>query len=98
MRRFISAIISRYPRSNKLVRLTLAAGVAAGVSVLVITPTLPTEAKGTEYEHHDVNISLKSEFSLFLTSDQIEMDLQERQQRGKPWNSYHSSLEFPQMI
>lgn len=40
----------------------------------------------------------KKELALFLSSQQIECDLEERTQRGKPWNSYHKSGYFPEVI
>ena len=39
-----------------------------------------------------------SRFAVVLRPDQIETDLEERTQRAKPWNSYHSSQDIPQCI
>ena len=33
-----------------------------------------------------------------LRSDQIELNLEERKSRGKPWSSYHTIDRFPDII
>lgn len=33
-----------------------------------------------------------------LSSDDIELDEEERKQRGKPWNSYHKVDSYPRVI
>jgi hypothetical protein len=41
---------------------------------------------------------LEKELHAFLNDDQIETDVEERKQRGKPWNSYHRISTYPDMI
>lgn len=99
MRRLIGSI---RPRSSKLAFCLVGAGIA-GASVLVFNAAFPTEAKENSEKKHEIDLCgvdsvLKAEFAQFLLNDQMEVDIQERKQRGKPWNSYHSSKEFPQMI
>ena len=39
-----------------------------------------------------------SRFIAVLKDDQIESDIEERRQRAKPWNSYHTSKDIPLCI
>lgn len=41
---------------------------------------------------------LVSELRQLLKDEQIELDLEERKQRGKPWNSYHKVDNYPHLI
>jgi hypothetical protein len=41
---------------------------------------------------------LKKELLAFLSPDQVNMNHDDCEQRGKPWNSYHKSSHFPKTI
>lgn len=47
---------------------------------------------------NDIYDKLKLQLLDFLLPSQIEMNLEELKQRGKPWNSYHRCEQHPQMI
>jgi len=47
---------------------------------------------------YDIYDKLKLRLLEFLLPSQIEMNLEELKQRGKPWNSYHRCERHPQMI
>lgn len=47
---------------------------------------------------YDIYDKLKIRLLEFLLPSQIEMNLEELKQRGKPWNSYHRCEKYPQMI
>lgn len=49
-------------------------------------------------EPNNIYDQLKLRLLEFLTPSQIEMNLEELKQRGKPWNSYHRCDQHPQMI
>jgi D-lactate dehydrogenase (cytochrome) len=72
----------------------------AGVGILTAAVLQPAEAKAVEIKKPNLSYSseFKRELSMFLLPEQIELDTEERKQRGKPWNSYHKSNYYPEMI
>lgn len=106
MRRFgrsisLSLAHARYARS-KPVQL-LAAGIVVLSTGLAVNLANPTVAEAVE-NRVDRNVnridyaSLKLELQQFLAPHQIDDHIDERVQRGKPWNSYHKSEYFPELI
>eukprot|EP01032_Pedospumella_encystans_P022359 gene22359-25332_t len=106
MRRFgrsisLSLAHARYGRS-KPVQL-LAAGAFALSMGFALNLTNPTAAEAVdERVVSKVNkidyASLKLELLQFLAPHQIDDHIDERIQRGKPWNSYHKSQYIPELI
>jgi len=106
MRRFgrslsLSLAHAKYGRS-KPVRLLAAGAVVLSMSFAVNLAN-PTVAEAVD-ERVDLKAnkidyaSLKLELQQFLAPHQIDDHIDERIQRGKPWNSYHKSQYFPELI
>lgn len=106
MRRFgrslsLSLSHARYGRS-KPVQLLAAGAVVLSMSFAVNLAN-PTVAEAVD-ERVDLKASkidyasLKRELRQFLAPHQIDDHIDERIQRGKPWNSYHKSQYFPELI
>lgn len=75
------------------------AGVVLVVSVGATVAMNPTQAAQLPASSPRVYPKeFYSGLAAILMQSQIESDLEERKQRGKPWNSYHSSNDFPELI
>lgn len=106
MRRFaksLSVSFNQVRRSRSGPAQVLAFGVTAVTLTCAISAANPVVAEPVS--EHVANVvpkpdyaSLRLELSQFLAPHQIDADIDERQQRGKPWNSYHKSPYFPELI
>ena len=72
----------------------------AGAVLLSLNLCQPTEAKAAieQSPQKTYSSSFKTELLEFLEPDQVELNIEDLIQRGKPWNSYHKSNYFPDMI
>lgn len=89
--------LSRQRQGRRINSALTAATIALAV---LVSPRLFTTCDKSRLKDDDA-----ANFELFLTdlqgiltADDIELDEDERKQRGKPWNSYHKVDSYPMVI
>lgn len=108
MRRFgrsmsLSLAHAKFTRSKPVHLLATGAVVLSVGVVFAFNIANPTIAEAVEKKVDSTGdkmkyANLKLELQQFLAPHQIDDHIDERIQRGKPWNSYHKSQYFPELI